>query len=135
MRRRVSASRVGHLATIGPGGRPHIVPITFALDGDHLFFAVDAKPKRTLDLQRVRNIDAKPAVSVLVDHYEDDWDRLWWVRIDGTARVLTDDAGIQQALDLLAARYVRYRGRRPAGPVVVVSIDRMSGWSASPTES
>jgi PPOX class probable F420-dependent enzyme len=134
MRRRVSASRVGHLATIGPGSRPHIVPITFALDRDQLFFAVDTKPKRTLDLQRVRNIDANPAVSVLVDHYEGDWDRLWWVRMDGTARVLTEDVDIQKALDLLAARYLQYRRARPAGPVVAVSIDRMSGWSASPAE-
>jgi PPOX class probable F420-dependent enzyme len=135
MRRRVSASRVAHLATIGAGDRPHIVPITFAVDGDRLYFAVDAKPKRTSDLQRVRNIDAHPAVAVLVDHYEGDWDRLWWVRMDGIARVLSEKADMEQALDLLAERYIQYRRARPAGPVVAVSIERMTGWSASQSDS
>ena len=129
MRRRLVGARVAHLATVGPGGRPHIVPITFALDGDAIYFAVDAKPKRTTDLQRVRNIEANPAVSVLVDHYDDDWSRLWWVRVDGRAGVL-GRGDSDRAVDLLAERYAQYRQVRPSGPVVAISVDRMSGWSA-----
>jgi PPOX class probable F420-dependent enzyme len=129
MRRRLSEARIAHLATIGTGGRPHIVPITFALDRDAIYFAVDAKPKRTTDLQRLRNIAANPAVAVVFDHYDEDWSRLWWVRVDGHARVLgAGDA--DRAVDLLLDRYAQYRLTRPPGPVVEISIDRMSGWSA-----
>jgi PPOX class probable F420-dependent enzyme len=129
MRRRVAGARVAHLATMGPAGRPHIVPITFALDGDAIYFAVDAKPKRTTDLQRLRNIEANPAVAVLVDHYDEDWTRLWWVRVDGRAGVL-GRAESDRAVDLLAERYAQYRQARPSGPVVAISVDRISGWSA-----
>ncbi|HVH63773.1 MAG TPA: TIGR03668 family PPOX class F420-dependent oxidoreductase, partial [Candidatus Dormibacteraeota bacterium] len=119
------------LATVGPSGKHHLVPITFAIEGEKLYFAVDAKPKRTTDLQRLKNIAANPAVSVLIDHYEDDWSKLWWVRIDGTAGVLVDAAAAGHALDLLVARHPQYRGNRPQGPVIAISIDRMSGWSAA----
>jgi PPOX class probable F420-dependent enzyme len=130
MRRRLSEARVAHMATVGPGGRPHIVPITFALDGDAIYFAVDSKPKRTTDLQRLRNIQSNSAVAVLVDHYEDDWDKLWWVRVDGIARILPDGPPADAAIDRLVSRYAPYREARPSGPVVEISIDRMSGWSA-----
>ena len=130
MRRRIADAKVARLATVGAGGKPHVVPITFAVDGDTIYFAVDAKPKRTTDLKRLRNIAANPSVSVLVDHYEDDWERLWWVRIDGTARLLADGAQAVRATDLLAARYPQYRRVRPGGPVVAISIERMSGWSS-----
>jgi len=129
MRRRLAEARVAHLATVGPGSRPHIVPITFALDGDTIYFAVDAKPKRTTDLQRLRNIAANPAVAVLVDHYDEDWTRLWWVRVDGHARVLGPGRS-DRAVDLLMDRYAQYRQARPSGPVVEISVDRISGWSA-----
>jgi PPOX class probable F420-dependent enzyme len=131
MRRQVAAARVARLATIGADGRPHIVPICFALDEQTLYFAVDAKPKRTTDLKRVRNIAANPRVSILVDHYEDDWDGLWWVRLDGNARVVTAGAELEQALQLLAERYAQYLAARPSGPVVAVSIERITGWSAT----
>ena len=121
MRRRIADAKVARLATVGAGGKPHVVPITFAVDGDTIYFAVDAKPKRTTDLKRLRNIAANPSVSVLVD--------LWWVRIDGTARLLADGAQAVRATDLLAARYPQYRRARPGGPVVAISIDRISGWS------
>jgi PPOX class probable F420-dependent enzyme len=131
MRTRVAAARVAHLATAGADGRPHIVPICFAVDEETLYFAVDAKPKRTRNLKRLQNIATNPRVSILVDHYENDWDRLWWVRLDGHARVVTDDAGLGLALQLLAQRYAQYRATRPHGPVVAVSIDRITGWSAA----
>ena len=131
MRRRLVEARVAHLATADGKGRPHVVPITFAVDADTLYFAVDAKPKRSTDLKRLRNIAANPAVSVLVDHYEDDWERLWWVRVDGAARVVADPAQADSALALLAAKYEQYRGTPPPGPVVRIDIGRMSGWSSA----
>jgi PPOX class probable F420-dependent enzyme len=122
---------VARLATVGVDGQPHIVPISFALDDQTLYFAVDSKPKRTTNLKRLRNLAANPAVSVLVDHYEDDWNRLWWVRVDGDARVVTDDAEEQKAIQLLAARYSQYRANPPAGPVVAIAIGAMTGWSSA----
>jgi PPOX class probable F420-dependent enzyme len=130
MRKRLAEARVAHLATVSPHGQPHIVPITFVVDGDAIYFAVDSKPKRTRDLQRLRNIASNPAVSVLVDHYDEDWNRLWWVRVEGTARVLPDGQPADAAIDRLASRYMQYRQARPSGPVVAVSIERISGWSA-----
>jgi len=85
---RLGDSKVARFATADAQGRPHIVPIVFALDGNTLYFAVDAKPKRTTNLKRLKNIATNPAVSVLEDHYEDDWSRLWWVRIDGDVVVV-----------------------------------------------
>ena len=131
MRRRVATASVAHLATVGAEGRPHIVPICFALDEQTLYFAVDSKPKQTINLMRLRNIAVNPAVSILVDHYEDDWDRLWWVRLDGDARVVADQGEVQRALRLLAARYSQYRAIAPAGPFVAVAIAGMTGWSAT----
>src|SRR5437879_13168780 len=111
MRRRIADAKVARLATVGAGGKAHVVPITFAVDGDTIYFAVDAKPKRSRDLKRLRNIAANPAVSVLVDHYEDDWTRLWWVRADGPARVVQDHADAARATDPLAVRSPQ--SRRP----------------------
>jgi len=89
------------------------------------------KPKRTTDLKRLRNIAANPRVSLLVDHYDEDWTRLWWVRVDGSARVIDDRAEADRAIDLLVDRYPQYRRVRPGGPVVAISIDRISGWSGA----
>jgi PPOX class probable F420-dependent enzyme len=131
-RRRFASARVARLATVSPDGRPHVVPIVFAVDGDSLYTAVDRKPKSTTALRRLANIAANPAVSALVDHYADDWTQLWWVRVDGTARVVD---GAEAALDLLAARYPVYRRERPPGPVVAVTVERWTGWSAAPEET
>ena len=131
MRTRFASAPVARLATVGADGRPHIVPVCFVLDEQTLYFAVDSKPKRTTNLQRLRNIAANPAVSILVDHYEDDWTRLWWVRVDGDARVVTDEVEARKAVKLLIARYSQYRANAPAGPVVAVAIGAVTGWSAS----
>lgn len=122
---------MARLATVAANGKPHLVPITFAIEDDTVYFAVDAKPKRTTELQRLKNIASNPAVCLLVDHYSDDWSELWWVRVDGTARVLPEGARATHALDLLATRYSQYRRARPTGPVVAISIDRITGWSAA----
>jgi len=131
MRRRIATMNVARLATVSRDGRPHIVPITFAATDEALYFAVDRKPKKTTDLQRLRNIEANPAVSVLFDHYDDDWNNLWWVRIDGHARVVREGPDFNEAIALLTERYPQYRTATPGGPAVKITIDRMSGWSAS----
>jgi PPOX class probable F420-dependent enzyme len=125
----LAEGRVARLATAGEDGKPHIVPIVFAIDGHTLYFAVDAKPKKTTDLKRLRNIAAHSIVSILVDHYEDDWTRLWWVRADGMAQVVADQAQARHATNLLVDKYPQYRNARPDGPVVAVQIDRVTGWS------
>ena len=131
IRRRLGEERVAYLATTGADGKPHIVPICFVLMAGEIFFAVDHKPKSTTDLQRLRNIAANPDVAVLADHYEEDWDRIWWVRVDGRARVLDAGDAAERAIDALSARYPQYRNARPLGPVVSIRIERLSGWSAS----
>lgn len=128
-RARFVAARVARLATADTDGRPHLVPIVFAVQGDHVYSVVDAKPKRTTELRRLRNVSANPRVSVLVDHYDDtDWDALWWVRADGIARVLgLDESEAASAVELLARRYPQ---QRPQGPVLAVDVERWSGWAA-----
>ena len=154
IQRHLSEARVAHLATIRPGGRPHLVPICFAIDGDllptmwggrpegpgggvrptlpTLFFAIDQKPKRTPDLQRLRNIAANSSVSILVDHYEDDWTKLWWIRLDGHAGEVTG-ARRARGLELLEDRYLQYQTARPSGPVVAVQIGRTVSWEGAIT--
>lgn len=146
-RRRVAQARVARLATTDADGRPHVVPIVFTLAGatdagatdvgepcpaDTLYSAVDAKPKRSTALRRLANIAANPRVAVLVDHYEDDWRALWWVRADGTGRLLdTNESEARQAIAQLVARYPQYRAQPPHGPVVAIDITRWSSWSAA----
>ena len=120
---------VARLATVGADGRPHVVPICFAVKGDTLYTAVDEKPKRTRRLKRLANIEANPRVEVLIDHYEDDWSRLWWVRLRGPARIVDD----RRAVELLAAKYPQYRERPPAGPVIAVTIEERTEWTSSPS--
>ena len=128
---RFAAQRAVRLATAGQDGQPHLVPITFAVDGDRIYTAVDHKPKTTPNLRRLQNIAGNPRVALLADHYTDDWAGLWWVRVDGRASIVTDQAAMQPYLDLLAGRYEQYRQTRPAGPVIVIEADRWTGWSGS----
>ena len=133
-REKLAGARVARLATAGADGRPHVVPCTFALLGeDTIVSAVDHKPKRTTALRRLANIAENPRVALLADHYEDDWDALWWVRADGVARVVAPEAepGLRAGAGrALAARYAQYRERPPAGALVVVAVERWSGWAA-----
>ena len=133
MRERVRTARVARLATIDPDGRPHLVPIVFVLDGQTLYSAVDAKPKRSRRLRRVANARERPDVSVLVDHYEDDWSRLWWVRLRGRARVLDTGEEAERALRLLVDKYEQYRRELPGRPVLAVDILEWRSWDASAT--
>jgi len=130
LRRRVASARVARLATIEDDGRAHLVPICFAVEGERLFNAVDGKPKRSRDLRRLRNLRARPWATVLVDHYEEDWTRLWWVRLRGPAEVLEDGDAARRALALLIAKYPQYERDPPAGPVVAMRLAEWHGWSA-----
>ena len=134
-RLRFTTATVARLATVGSTGQPHLVPITFALlDDATLVTAVDHKPKRTTALRRLANIAANPQVAVLVDHYDDDWEQLWWARADGLARVLAPDqeAGVRaRALSALSARYPQYVQHPPQGALIVIDVERFSGWSAT----
>lgn len=128
-RARFADSRVARLATADAAGRPHLVPIAFAVAGDTIYSAVDGKPKRTRALRRLANVRANPAVSLLVDHWdEEDWSRLWWARVDGRARVLDpEDPEARRAVELLRERYPRQRAH---GEVLAVTVERWSGWTA-----
>lgn len=132
-RERLSAARVARLATADAGGRPHLVPICFAVCAETIYTAVDHKPKTTTRLRRLANVTANPRAAVLADHYEDeDWRALWWVRADGSAGVLTPgDGEAAHALELLRGRYVQYRDATPSGPVLAVRVERWSGWSGA----
>lgn len=128
---RLSVARTAHLATVRPDGRPHVVVITFAVVGGHVVTAVDHKPKTTQRLQRVRNIEAGSDASVLVDHFEEDWSKLWWVRVDGTTRIHRSGRTRDDALNALVDKYGQYGRRRPEGPVISVTIDRVTSWEST----
>jgi PPOX class probable F420-dependent enzyme len=129
-RARLDEARVARLATSDPDGKPHLVPIVFAVDGDTLYSAVDSKPKRSRTLRRIENARARPDVTILVDHYEEDWRRLWWIRVRGRARVLDDGDELAHALALLTDKYEQYRAEPPDGPVLAVDITDVREWTA-----
>jgi PPOX class probable F420-dependent enzyme len=132
-RARFASARIARLATADADGRPHLVPVVFALDADTLYTAVDdVKRKTTRRLRRLRNIAANPQVALLADHYEDDWNALWWVRADGTARLVDPgEPEAARARALLAERYPQYRDAPPPGVAIAVEVTRWSGWAAT----
>jgi PPOX class probable F420-dependent enzyme len=134
MRRLVTEARVGRLVTVDPDGRPNPVPFVFALEGDLLVSAVDRKPKTTRSLRRLANIADRPEVAVLVDHYEEDWDAVWWVRLRGRARAAGEGPDRERAVRLLTEKYPQYREEPPDGPAILVEIDGWMGWSARPIQ-
>ena len=129
---RFAAARVARLATADSSSRPHLVPVTFAVDKDNrIYIAIDHKPKTTTNLRRIRNIRENAHVTLLVDHYEEDWRQLWWVRADGQAHILDDERQRERPIEILASKYKQYRETRPAGPVIVIEVERWIGWSGS----
>jgi PPOX class probable F420-dependent enzyme len=96
-----------------------------------VFSAVDAKPKRSRDLQRLANVRAEPRCALLVDHYEDDWRRLWWVRADGAAEVVVDPPVSHPGIQALVRRFPQYRDEPPSGPLLVVTVHRWTGWTST----
>jgi PPOX class probable F420-dependent enzyme len=122
---------VAMLATADPGGVPHLVPVVFALPdnrSDILYTAVDAKPKTTRRLRRLANIERNPVVSLMVDHYDDDWSALWWVRADGVATIHHSGVEMATGYALLRSKYPQYQRVELDGPVVTVEIRRWASW-------
>ena len=130
-RARFASVPVVRLGTADAQGRPHVVVVTFAVDGDMIYTAVDQKPKTTTGLKRLRNVGENPAVTMLADEYSDDWEALWWVRADGRAEVLADQRQMAGPLRLLTSRYRQYREKPPTGPVLAVTAERWTGWSGA----
>ncbi|MEX2279274.1 MAG: TIGR03668 family PPOX class F420-dependent oxidoreductase [Acidimicrobiia bacterium] len=122
-----AGTRFATLATLSPDGRPHVVPIVHAVVEDVIIFAVDHKPKSGRPLRRLENIRLEPRVAVLFDERSEDWDRLWWVRADGTASIDAEPPPLAAALE---ARYPQYGANPPNGPWVRIFVERWSGWSA-----
>jgi PPOX class probable F420-dependent enzyme len=136
IRDRVASARVGRLATFDPGDAVHLVPCCFALDpeADRWYWVVDAKPKRSLALRRLANLERRPEAVLVVDHYDEDWAQLWWVRLDGRGRVLVADTeDDRRARSLLSAKYPQYRETPPPGATVAVEVTAWRWWSASGT--
>lgn len=129
--RRLTEARSGTLGTVDHEGRPHLVPIVFAHREGRIYTAVDQKPKSTRRLKRLRNIEANPGVSVLLDRYDDDWTRLWWIRVDGTARVIESGPSFRKGIALLTSKYQPYGNQPPPGPVIEVRVETIRAWSAS----
>ncbi len=133
---RFTRSPIARLATITPDGTPHLVPVVFAVSGDShgghdvVYTAVDAKPKTTRRLRRLANIDSNPQVSLLVDHYTDDWTQLWWVRADGLAAIHSGGEAMATGFRLLRAKYPQYQSVPLNGPVIAVTVRRWSSWHA-----
>lgn len=130
-RARFAGVRVVRLGTADAGGRPHVVVVTFAVDGDTVYTAVDQKPKSGTNLKRLRNVAENPRVTMLADEYSEAWETLWWVRADGRGTVLTGDREMAGPLRLLAERYWQYQQAPPTGPVLAVTVERWSGWAGS----
>ncbi|MGH9051200.1 MAG: TIGR03668 family PPOX class F420-dependent oxidoreductase, partial [Acidimicrobiia bacterium] len=122
---------VGRLATVRPDGTPHLVPICFAIVGDTVVSNVDDKPNTTLRLQRLANIRANPSVTLLVDHYAEEWSQVWWVRVDGNARVVENGPEHDAAVVALRAKYQQYERIGISGATVVIEIERWRGWAYS----
>jgi PPOX class probable F420-dependent enzyme len=123
-------SPVAMLATVGSDSAPHLVPVVFAVHGDVVYTAIDAKRKTTLRLRRLINIEGNPRVSMLVDHYDNDWTQLWWVRADGVATVHYSGEEMAVGYALLRAKYTQYQRIALDGPVVTVDVQKWSSWRA-----
>jgi PPOX class probable F420-dependent enzyme len=129
-RRRFAAARVAVLATADATGTPHLVPVTFVADGDTVWTATDGKSKRTMMLRRHDNIRDQPRVSLLVQHWSEDWSLLWWVRADGLALVTTEPSTVDNACGRLRAKYPQYQTTQVGGPVIEVAVHQWRGWRA-----
>ena len=128
--RRLAAARVAHLATVRADGRPHVVPIVFAVEGEVIYSIADPKPKDALDLLRHRNIRANPAVSLLVDAYDEAWERLWWVRADASATIVDAGPERETTMRLLLAKYPQYETLAdPFGAATVIRVERVTSWT------
>jgi PPOX class probable F420-dependent enzyme len=132
---RVRSARVGRMATVTPEHRPHVVPFVFVLverGSERIaYWAVDHKPKRSSDLKRIRNLGSNPAVEFVVDGYDEDWERLWWVRCSGAARSIVEEDEHTSAMHALREKYPQYAIDPPSGTVVAIDIESIESWVGS----
>ena len=131
----VKAARVARLATADAGGAPHLIPICFAYDGSCFYSVLDQKPKRAplTGLKRVRNIMSNPKVALVLDHYEEEWDRLWYVLVTGTAELVRGGEEQRQAVALLREKYPQYRDMEiDENPVIKITPSRFTSWGQIP---
>lgn len=130
----VAQQRVAHLATANAEGRPHVIPVCYACDSVHFYIALDEKPKRVAgrQLRRVRNIEVRPAVSLVIDRYTDDWSRLGYVLIQGQAQIIDPGSDLHaHALILLRERYSQYRTMAlETNPVISIIPGAITSWGA-----
>jgi PPOX class probable F420-dependent enzyme len=126
----LASQRVARLATADAAGRPHVVPICYALIRDEVYFTIDEKPKKKpTALKRLANLRANPFAALVVDRYDEDWSRLGWVMVRGSAKILASGAEHDQAQAALQARYPQLAAMRIEGlPVVAVRIEHASSW-------
>lgn len=108
-----------------------MVPITFTVIGETIVTMIDHKPKTTTRLQRLRNIEANSSVSVLVDVWSEDWERLRWARVDGTASIHDEDDVWRRAREALVAKYPQYADQPPEGVAIAISIDHITSWASA----
>lgn len=123
---------MGHLVTVRPNGRPHVVPVTYALAGNSVVTMIDHKPKTTDRLQRLINIENNPVATLMSDHYSENWTALWWVRVDGEASIHVGDQIWEESAAALRAKYGQYAENSPRGPALVISVDRVTSWESTP---
>jgi PPOX class probable F420-dependent enzyme len=130
-RKFLAERRVAYLATADRRAVPHVVPVCFAVAEESLYITIDDKPKRVTGraLKRLRNIAENPAVAVVVDRYDEDWNRLGWVMLRGRAEILSDGTEHDAAQARLRARYPQLKAMRIARhPVIAVRIERTTSW-------
>lgn len=132
----IESQRVARLATAGADGAPHVVPVVFALLEDVVYVAIDEKPKSTLRLRRIRNIEENPRAALLVDVYDDDWSQLRWLLLRGAASVLgpEEEQATERgrALAALRARYPQYASMAlEERPLIRLAVERVTGWRGS----
>ena len=138
VRDRIDAARSAHLATASADAAPHLIPVVFALSGTAVYIAIDEKPKTTTRIRRLRNIEENPQAALLIDHYDDDWTKLWWIMLRGRAEILTPDAWdadeANAVISALRTRYPQYAAHAlEERPLICLTIENVTRWSASPT--
>ena len=129
----IRSARIAHLATADRSGQPHVVPICFAFDGKCFYSPIDEKPKRSApaNLKRLRNIRDNSQVSLVIDYYEEDWSKLCYVLITGTARILQSGKTHDRAVILLRKKYSQYRRMQiDTRPIIVITPKRITFWAA-----
>ena len=133
----IRATHVARLATADARGVPHVIPICFAYDGEHLYSVLDLKPKRTslTRLRRVRNILSNPNVALVLDYYDEDWTRLWYILVTGTAKLIQEGEEHQRAIGLLRAKYPQYHNMDiDENPMIRITPEKITSWGDLPQE-